>query len=147
MIPTIKPDIKSPQMYSLSLYFGSQRTTGKKPVRVDRTLGAEQTTPCFSLDLRAETVGCRWRIRRSRRSGGGTGAGVVSVSLVVSSMVLGRKRRQHGERKREGGEVDNVVSCAPGGPSSRENEGGGEEGCIYRTDREVQTVSGDDFSQ
>lgn len=93
MIPTITPDIRSPQTYSRSLYLGSQRTTGKNPVRVDRTLGPEQVTPCFSLDLRTDTVGCRCRARRSRRGG---------VTLVTSSMVPGRKRMQQGERKREG---------------------------------------------
>lgn len=99
MIPMINPDITSPQTYSRSLYLGSQRTTGKNPVRVDRTLGTEQVVLCFSLDLRTETAGCRWRTRRSRRGGG---AGVVSVTLVTSSMVSGRTRRQEGERKREG---------------------------------------------
>lgn len=97
MIPTIIPDIKSPQMYSLSLYFGSQRTTGKNPVRVDRTFGPEQVKPFFSFDLITETAGCGWRTRRSKRSGWASG---VSVSGETSSMVLTkRRRRQCGEKK------------------------------------------------
>ncbi|TNN86310.1 hypothetical protein EYF80_003395 [Liparis tanakae] len=85
MMPMITPDMASPQTYSRSLYLGSQRTTGKNPVKVDRTLGTEQLTPCFSLDLRTETVVCRWRARRSRTGG---------VTLVTSCMVVGRLRRQ-----------------------------------------------------
>lgn len=98
MIPIMTPDITSPQMYSLSLYFGSQRTTGKNPIRVDRTFGPEQVKPFFSFDLRTATAGCCWRTRRSR-SRGGWGANGVSVSGETSSMFSLKKRRQHKERK------------------------------------------------
>lgn len=84
MMPTIIPDITSPQMYSRSLYRGSQRTTGKKPVRVDWTLEVEQDALRFSLDFRAETADGRGRTCRSRKGGK---AGVVSEALQDSSMV------------------------------------------------------------
>lgn len=90
MMPTIIPDITSPQMCSRSLYLGSQRTTGKNPVRVDRTLDAEQDTPRFILDFRAETADGRCRSCRSRRGGK---AGVVLKTLQDSSMVSGRRAR------------------------------------------------------
>lgn len=86
------PDITSPHTYSLSLYFGSQRTTGKNPVSVDRTLGAVQVTPCFNLVLTMEDVGCRWWTRLSK-SGGGR-AGMVSESLATPSITLWRKERK-----------------------------------------------------
>ncbi|MEQ2234991.1 hypothetical protein ILYODFUR_037093, partial [Ilyodon furcidens] len=96
MIPTINPDITSPQMYSFSLYFGSQCTTGKNPLRVDRTFGPEQVKPFFSFDLRTETFGFRWRTRRSRRDGPTNG---VSVSGETSSMVLLKKKRREWKEK------------------------------------------------
>lgn len=90
MMPTIIPDITSPQMYSRSLYLGSQRTTGKKPVRVDWSLDAEQDVLRFTFDFRAETADGRCRTCRSRRGGK---PGVVSKTLQDSSMVSGRQTR------------------------------------------------------
>lgn len=98
MIPTIIPDITSPQTYSLMLYLGNQRITGKNPDRVDRILGTEQVTACFSFDLRTDTAGFRWRTCRSKRMGM---AGGVSAVLAASSMVSERKKREHSVRKRE----------------------------------------------
>lgn len=100
MIPTISPDITSPQIYSWILYFGNQPSTGKNPVTVVRALGTEQVALFFNLDFRTETLDCCWRTRRSSR---GCGAVDVSATLVTFSMVLGRTRRFHGQRRREGG--------------------------------------------
>lgn len=91
-MPTIMPDIRSPHTYSLSLYFGSQRTTGKNPVSVDRILGAVQLTPFFNLDLSIDAVGCRWWTRLSKSGGGGTS--MPSESLVAPSIALRRKERK-----------------------------------------------------
>lgn len=112
MMPTIMPDITSPHTYSLSLYFGSQRTTGKNPVSVDRTLGAVQVTPRFSLDLSAEAVGCRWWTRLSKSDGGR--AGELSESLATWSIALRRKERKRAKTVVAAGSLEEKESRRKG---------------------------------
>lgn len=110
MMPTIIPDITSPQMYSRSLYLGSQRTTGKKPVRVDWTLEAEQDAPRFILDFRAESADGRCRTCRSRRGGK---AGVLSKTLRDSSMAEEGRRELcccRRDKRSRGGILAAVIS-------------------------------------